>query len=66
MKILANEGIPESGIEALEAAGFEIITTKVAQGQLENYINKNQIDGIVVRNLTQVRQELIDACPSLT
>lgn len=65
MKILANEGIPESGINALEAVGFEVITTKVAQTQLENYINKNQIDGIVVRNATQVRQELIEACPSL-
>jgi len=65
MKILANDGIPESGIDALEAAGFEVITTKVAQAQLENYINKHQIDAIVVRNNTQVRQELIEDCPSL-
>lgn len=65
MKILANDGIPESGIQALETAGFEVNNTKVAQTQLENYINKEQIDAIVVRNTTQVRQELIDACPSL-
>ena len=65
MKILANDGISQSGIEALQNNGFEIITTKVAQVQLENFINKHQIDGILVRSATQVRQELIDACPSI-
>lgn len=65
MKILANDGISKSGIEALEKGGFEVITTKVAQEQLENYINENSIDAILVRSATQVRQELIDACPSL-
>lgn len=65
MKILANDGISQSGIDALEKEGFEVITTKVAQNQLENYINENQIDVILVRSATQVRQELIDACPSL-
>ncbi len=65
MKILANDGISQSGIAALEKEGFEVITTKVAQEQLENYINEHQIDAILVRSATQVRQELIDACPSL-
>tara|TARA_B110000008_G_C16942476_1_gene553068 strand:+ start:37 stop:990 length:954 start_codon:yes stop_codon:yes gene_type:complete len=65
MKILANDGISQSGIEALQSNGFEVITTKVAQVQLENFINKHQIDGILVRSATQVRQELIDACPSI-
>jgi D-3-phosphoglycerate dehydrogenase len=65
MKILANDGISQSGIEALQNNGFEVITTKVAQVQLENFINKHQIDGILVRSATQVRQELIDACPSI-
>mgnify|MGYP000421584415 CR=1 FL=1 len=65
MKILANDGISQSGIEALEKGGFEVITTKVAQNQLENYINENNIDAILVRSATQVRQELIDACPSI-
>lgn len=65
MKILANDGIAQSGIDALEAKGFEVITTKVAQEQLENYINENNIDGILVRSATQVRAELIDACPSI-
>ena len=65
MKILANDGISQSGIEALQSNGFEVITTKVAQVQLENFINKHQIDGILVRSATQIRQELIDACPSI-
>ncbi|MFD2567498.1 D-2-hydroxyacid dehydrogenase [Pseudotenacibaculum haliotis] len=65
MKILANDGISQSGIDALQKEGFEVITTKVAQEQLESYINEYQIDAILVRSATQVRQELIDACPSL-
>jgi len=65
MKILANDGISKSGIEALEKGGFEVITVKVAQNQLENYINEHNIDAILVRSATQVRQELIEACPSL-
>jgi len=65
MKILANDGISQSGIDALEKGGFDVITTKVAQNQLENYINEHTIDGILVRSATQVRQELIDACPSI-
>lgn len=65
MKILANDGISNSGKEALEQEGFEVLTTKVAQEQLESYVNKNQIDAILVRSATQIRQELIDACPSL-
>ncbi|MFK8059985.1 MAG: D-2-hydroxyacid dehydrogenase [Polaribacter sp.] len=65
MKILANDGISQSGIDALEKGGFEVITVKVAQNQLENYINEHTIDAILVRSATQVRQELIDACPSI-
>ncbi|WP_299049373.1 D-2-hydroxyacid dehydrogenase [uncultured Polaribacter sp.] len=65
MKILANDGISKSGIEALEKGGFKVITVKVAQNQLENYINEHSIDAILVRSATQVRQELIEACPSL-
>ena len=48
MKILANDGISQSGIDALGKRGFEIITTKVAQNQLENYINEHTIDAILL------------------
>lgn len=65
MKVLANDGLSQSGIEALKKAGFEVETTKVAQEQLKNYINENNINVLLVRSATKVRQELIDACPSL-
>lgn len=65
MKILINDGFSASGIQALEKAGFEILNTKVAQVQLENYINEHAVDAIVVKENTQVQQELIEACPSI-
>ena len=65
MKILANDGISQNGISALEEAGFEVITSTVAQDQLINYINSNNIAGILVRSATQVRKDIIDNCPSL-
>ncbi|WP_411030867.1 D-2-hydroxyacid dehydrogenase [Spongiimicrobium sp. 3-5] len=64
-KILANDGISQSGIDALENKGYEVITTTVAQEQLVNYINENKIVGLLVRSATQVRKELIDSCESL-
>ena len=65
MKVLANDGISKKGIKALEEAGFEVITLKVAQEQLANYINEHQIDVLLVRSATTARKDLIDACPSL-
>ncbi|MGB0377078.1 MAG: D-2-hydroxyacid dehydrogenase [Flavobacteriaceae bacterium] len=65
MKILANDGISPSGVNALQASGFEIETTNVAQEQLVNYINENNIVGLLVRSATTVRKDLIDACPGL-
>ncbi len=65
MKVLANDGISKSGIDALEKGGYEVITTTVAQEQLINYINKHQISVLLVRSATTVRKDLIDACPSL-
>jgi len=65
MKVLANDGISKSGIKALEQGGFEVITTTVAQEQLANYINTNDIIVLLVRSATTVRKDLIDACPNL-
>ncbi len=65
MKILANDGISKSGIKKLESAGHEVITTNVAQDQLQTYINKNDIAVLLVRSATTARKELIDDCPSL-
>jgi len=65
MKILANDGISKSGITTLEKAGFEVITTKVAQEQVAQYINTNDVQVILVRSATKVKQDIIDACPGL-
>ncbi len=65
MKVLANDGVSQSGVTALEAAGYEVITTNVAQEQLQNYINENEITVLLVRSATKVRKDLIDNCPSL-
>ncbi|WP_303319013.1 D-2-hydroxyacid dehydrogenase [Flavivirga abyssicola] len=65
MKVLANDGISQSGIDALEKGGFEVITTTVAQEQLINYINEKDITVLLVRSATTVRKDLIDACPNL-
>lgn len=65
MKVLANDGISQSGKDALEAGGFEVITTTVAQEQLANYINEKGIVVLLVRSATTVRKDLIDACPSI-
>lgn len=65
MKVLANDGISKSGIKALEKGGFEVITTKVAQEQVANFINTHDVKVILVRSATKVRQDIIDACPGL-
>lgn len=65
MNIHANDGISKSGQDALVKAGFTLTTTHVAQEQLIDYINKNNITGLLVRSATTARKELIDACPGL-
>lgn len=65
MKILANDGISTTGIKILENAGFEVITTKVSQEQVANFINDNQVAVLLVRSATKVRKDIIDACPTL-
>ena len=65
MKILANDGISQSGIDMLTEAGFEVITTNVAQEQLVNFINENKIVVLLVRSATTARKDLIDSCPGL-
>lgn len=65
MKVLANDGISKNGIKYLEKAGFDVITTKVAQEQIANYINQHHIDVVLVRSATKIKKDVIDACPSL-
>jgi D-3-phosphoglycerate dehydrogenase len=63
IRILANDGIDASGKSILEAAGFEVVTEKIAQENLAQELNN--FDAILVRSATKVRKELIDACPNL-
>ncbi|MDJ0646528.1 MAG: D-2-hydroxyacid dehydrogenase [Flavobacteriaceae bacterium] len=65
MKVLANDGIATTGVAALQDAGFEVILTKVAQEQLIDYINENEVAVLLVRSATKVRKDIIDGCPTL-
>ena len=65
IKVLANDGISQSGIDALQAKGFEVIIEKVAQENLIAYINSEKIEVLLVRSATTAREELIDSCKSL-
>jgi D-3-phosphoglycerate dehydrogenase len=65
IKLLANDGIDETGKALLEAQGFEVITQKVAQEDLINAINEMGYQALTVRSATKVRKDLIDACPGL-
>ena len=62
MKVLANDGISQSGVETLKNAGFEVIIKKVAQEQLKDYLNENAISVLLVRSATKVRKDIIDNC----
>ena len=65
IRVHANDGISQMGVDALETAGYSVSTTKVAQEQLVDYINKESIQVLLVRSATTARKELIDACPEL-
>ncbi len=65
MKILANDGLNKAGIDLLTDNGFEVITDKIPQEKLTDYINTHHIKILLVRSATKVRQDIIDQCPSL-
>jgi D-3-phosphoglycerate dehydrogenase len=65
MKILANDGISALGKQLLEEAGYTVITEKVAQENLATAVNEQGIEIVLVRSATNVRKEVIDACPGL-
>ncbi len=64
-KILANDGIDAAGKSLLEKAGFTVVTDKVPQDKLKDVLHAEGYVAITVRSATQVRKELIDACPDL-
>ena len=65
MKILANDGISDNGKIKLQSNGFSVISSKVEQEKLIEFINANAIEILLVRSATQVRKELIDRCLNL-
>ena len=65
MKILANDGISNSGKKKLEESGFDVSTNFVEQKNLISHINREHISVLLVRSATKVRKDLIDQCPSL-
>lgn len=65
MKILANDGIAESGKEVLEKNGYTVVTETVPQDKLIDVINSENYEVLLVRSATKVRKDLIDACPNL-
>ncbi len=65
MIILANDGLAQNAIEKLQEAGHEVRTNNVAQDQLIDYINNENVEVLLVRSATKVREDLIDACSGL-
>lgn len=65
IRILANDGISATGVRLLEENGFKVDTVRVAQEQLADYINKNNISVLLVRSATQVNKALLEKCPGL-
>ncbi|MEP7196204.1 MAG: D-2-hydroxyacid dehydrogenase [Saprospiraceae bacterium] len=62
-KILVNDGLEESGLNALREAGFVVDTQKVPQEELK--LKLQEYHGIIVRSATKVRKEQIDSCKGL-
>lgn len=65
IKILANDGVSNTGKALLEKEGFQVETTKIEQENLIEEINKKNYQVLLVRSATKVRKELIDKCPNL-
>ncbi len=63
IRLLANDGIDDTGKSMLEKEGFDIDTQRIVQEELAAKLPAYQ--GIIVRSATQVNKALIDACPDL-
>ncbi len=65
MKVLANDGLTLSGINALEGKGFTVITEKVPKRNLFLTSMQKKSGTLLVRSATKVTKGIIDNCPSL-
>ncbi|MFA7327577.1 MAG: D-2-hydroxyacid dehydrogenase [Candidatus Kapaibacterium sp.] len=59
MRILANDGLSQEGIDVIKNAGIELDTHHIPQEEL--FEKLNNYDAIIVRSATTVRKDLIDA-----
>lgn len=59
MRILANDGLSQEGIDVIKNAGIELDTHHIPQEEL--FEKLNDYDAIIVRSATTVRKDLIDA-----
>ena len=57
IKVLANDGISQAGIDQLEDNNYEVQTDNVEQANLIDYINENNISCLLVRSATKVRKD---------
>ena len=65
IKVLANDGISQAGIDLLSQNNYEVITDNVEQERLIDYINENNISCLLVRSATKVRKDIIDSIISI-
>ncbi len=65
MRVHANDGISAQAKKSLQDEGFKVTTDHVPQDKLVDYLNKEDVDVLLVRSATKVRRDLIDACPSV-
>ena len=59
IKVLANDGISQAGIDQLEDNNYEVITDNVEQAKLIDYINENDVSCLLVRSATKVRKDIL-------
>ncbi len=65
IKVLANDGISQAGIDLLRQNNYEVKTDNIDQEKLIDYINENNISCLLVRSATKVRKDIIDSCKDL-
>ena len=65
MNILVNDSFHPCGISLLKAKGFSVLEGSYNGQELIDFINKNNINILLVRSATQVDQQVIEACASL-
>ena len=65
INILINDGISKEGKQKLLDYNFNIIDQHIKQDELINFINTNNIAGILVRSATLIKKNIIDACSCL-